>query len=83
MSRILPKPPEVSFVPSHSFCRCTTFWRGTALANAYYPEEERGVGKTFSRVGMGIPFSVIDHLVDEFGPDLQRKLTHKRKQPEQ
>jgi len=32
---------------------------------------------------MGIPFSVIDHLVDEFGPDLQRKLTHKRKQPEQ
>ena len=55
----------------------------SALANAYYPEEERGVGKTFSRVEMGIPFSVIDHLVDEFGPDLQRKLTHKRKQPEQ
>src|SRR6516225_4595741 len=23
--RILPKPPEFSFVPSHSFCRCTTF----------------------------------------------------------
>jgi hypothetical protein len=29
---------------------------------------------------MGIPFSVIDHLVEEFGPDLQRKLTRKRKQ---
>jgi hypothetical protein len=54
----------------------------SALANAYYPEEERGVGKTFSRVGMGIPFSVIDHLVDEFGPDLQRTLTRKTKQPE-
>jgi len=52
----------------------------SALSNAYYPAEERGVGKTFSRVGMGIPFSVIDHLVDEFGPDLQRKLTRKRKQ---
>jgi len=54
----------------------------SALANAYYPEEERGVGKTFSRVGMSIPFSVIDHLVDEFGPDLQRKLSRKR-QPSQ
>ena len=31
---------------------------------------------------MGIPFSVIDHLVDEFGPDLQRKLTRKKKQSE-
>jgi hypothetical protein len=55
----------------------------SALANAYYPKEERGVGKTFSRVGMSIPFSVIDHLVDEFGPDLQQKLARKRKQPEQ
>ena len=54
----------------------------SALANTYYPEEERGVGKTFSRVATGIPFSVIDHLVDEFGPDLQRKLTCKRKQAE-
>lgn len=45
----------------------------SGLSNAYYPPEERGVDKTFSRVGMGIPFSVIDHLVDEFGPDLQRK----------
>ena len=31
MSRILPKPPEFSFVPSQSICRCTTFWRGTGL----------------------------------------------------
>jgi hypothetical protein len=54
----------------------------SALANTYYPEEERGVGKTFSRVAIGIPFSVIDHLVDEFGPDLQRKLTRRREQPE-
>jgi hypothetical protein len=53
----------------------------SGLANAYYPETERGVDKTFSRVATGIPASVIDHLVDEFGPDLQRKLTRKRKQP--
>ena len=43
----------------------------SAPANTYYPEEERGVGKTFSRVTTGVPFSVINHLVDEFGPDLQ------------
>jgi hypothetical protein len=55
----------------------------SALANAYYPQEERGVGKTFSRVATGIPFNVIDHMVDEFGPDLQQKLTRKRKRPEQ
>jgi hypothetical protein len=50
----------------------------SGLSNAYYPDEERGAGKTFSRWATGIPFSVIDHLVDEFGPDLQRKLTRKK-----
>jgi len=54
----------------------------SALANAYYPEEERGVGKTFSRVATGIPSSMIGHLVDEFGPDLQRKLTRKKEAAE-
>jgi hypothetical protein len=53
----------------------------SALANTYYPEEERGAGKTISRVAMGIPSSVIDHLVDEFGPDLQQKLMRERRQP--
>jgi len=51
----------------------------SGLANAYYPDKERGVGKTFSRWGTGIPLSVIDHLVDEFGPDLQHMVTPKRK----
>jgi len=45
----------------------------SGLANAYYPAEERGVGRTFSRAAMGIPYSIIDDLVDEFGPDLQKK----------
>jgi hypothetical protein len=26
---IISEKSESSFVPSHSFCRCTTFWRGT------------------------------------------------------
>jgi len=50
----------------------------SGLSNAYYPEEDRGAGKTFSRFAIGIPFSVIDHLVDEFGPDLQHMVTPKR-----
>jgi hypothetical protein len=51
----------------------------SGLANAYYPAEDRGAGKTFSRFAMGIPYSVIDHLVDEFGPDLERKFFKKTK----
>jgi len=54
----------------------------SALSNTYYPQEERGVGKTFSRWGMGIPLSVIDHLIDEFGPDLQHMVTPQRKPTE-
>ena len=45
----------------------------SGLSNAYYPATERGVEPTFRRVATGIPFSVIDHLIDEFGPDLQKK----------
>ena len=46
----------------------------SSLSNAYYPEGNRGVGPTFSRVGMSIPFSMIDELFNEFGPDLQKKI---------
>jgi hypothetical protein len=60
-------------------------WSGTlgriaasGLANAYYPEEERGVGRTFSRAAMSVPYSIIDDMVDEFGPDIQRKFFGKK-----
>lgn len=49
---------------------------GTAasgLANAYYPSADRGIEPTFKRVATEIPFSVIDHLIDEFGPDLEKR----------
>jgi hypothetical protein len=36
------------------------------------------VGATFSRVGMSIPFGMIDELVNEFGPDLERKIAGKK-----
>jgi hypothetical protein len=50
----------------------------SSLSNAYYPAADRGVEPTFKRVAMGIPFSVIDHLIDEFGPDLERKFLRKK-----
>jgi hypothetical protein len=60
-------------------------WSGTlgsiatsGLSNAYYPEGSRGVGATFSRVAMALPFRMIDELVNEFGPDLQKKLSKKK-----
>jgi len=63
-------------------------WCGTlgalassGLSNSYYPEADRGVGKTFSRFAAGIPFSVIDHLVDEFGPDIQHRVAPRKKRP--
>jgi|SRR5271163_4450214 len=31
MARILAEKTESSFAPSHSFSRCTTFWRGTGV----------------------------------------------------
>ena len=31
MATILAEKSESSFSPSHSFCRCTSFWRGTAV----------------------------------------------------
>jgi hypothetical protein len=45
----------------------------SGLSNVYYPASERGVEPTFRPVTTGIPFSVIDHLIDEFGPDLEKK----------
>jgi hypothetical protein len=49
----------------------------SGLSNAYYPEGDRGVGATFSRVAWSLPFSMIDQLVNEFGPDLEKKIVGK------
>ena len=49
----------------------------SSLSNAYYPATDRGVGATFRRVATGIPISVIDNLIHEFGPDLERKFLQK------
>jgi hypothetical protein len=53
----------------------------SSLSNAYYPEGNRGASATFSRVGMSLPFSMIDQIINEFGPDLQNKISGKKKAP--
>ena len=60
-------------------------WSGTlgsiaasGLSNAYYPNDERGLEATFSRVAWSLPNSAIDELINEFGPDVQRKLFGKK-----
>ena len=50
----------------------------SSLSNIYYPSTDRGVERTFERVATGIPFDVIDHLIDEFGPDLENKFLRRK-----
>jgi hypothetical protein len=46
MTGILAEKSESILSPSHSFCRCTTFWRGTALiSTAFFSSLERGIRK--------------------------------------
>ena len=44
MARILSEKSESSLASSHSFCECTTFWRGTT-ANSVALEHTRISGK--------------------------------------
>jgi hypothetical protein len=50
----------------------------SSLSNAYYPAGDRGFRPTFERVAFATPSSVIDHLIDEFGPDLEKHFLRKR-----
>jgi len=50
----------------------------SSMSNVYYPATDRGVEPTFKRVATGIPFSVIDHVIDEFGPDLEKKFLRRK-----
>ena len=50
----------------------------SSLSNAYYPVGDRGLRPTFERVAFSIPSGVIDHLIDEFGPDLESRFLRKK-----
>jgi hypothetical protein len=50
-----------------------------AISNAYYPDNDRGLGLTLSRSGISLLYGAAGGLADEFWPDIQRKLSHKQK----
>jgi hypothetical protein len=49
------------------------------ISNAYYPEGDRGFGLTMSRSAIALAYGVAGGLFDEFYPDIDRKLFHRRK----
>lgn len=46
------------------------------LSNLYYPPAERGLGLTMSRSAISIGYGSLGGLVDEFYPDVARRLFH-------
>lgn len=48
------------------------------VSNAYYPPGDRGFGLTMSRAGIALIYGSGGGLIDEFWPDIQRKLFHKK-----
>lgn len=48
-----------------------------ALSNAYYPSAERGFGLTMSRSAIAIGYGSLGGLVDEFYPDISRRVFHR------
>jgi hypothetical protein len=57
-------------------------WSGSlasaAIANAYYPDNERSTGQTFSRAGINVGTQAGFNVLREFWPDIRRKLFKKK-----
>src|SRR5215469_11434058 len=48
------------------------------LSNVYYPATDRGLGLTMSRSAVSLLYGSAGGLVDEFWPDIDRKLFHRK-----
>ncbi len=48
------------------------------LSNVYYPQDDRGFKLTMSRSALALAYVEVGDLLDEFWPDIRRKLFHKR-----
>lgn len=49
-----------------------------ALSNAYYPPQERGFSQTFQNWGTQMESAVLNHVAQEFWPDIRRKLLRQK-----
>ena len=48
------------------------------ISNAYYPPEDRGLGLTAENSAISLMWGSLGGLIDEFWPDIDRKLFHKK-----
>jgi hypothetical protein len=49
-----------------------------ALSNAYYPPQERGVSQTARNWGTQMESAVLNHIFQEFWPDIRRKIFRRK-----
>ena len=49
-----------------------------ALSNAYYPPEERGFSQTARNWGTQMESAVLNHIVQEFWPDIRKKIRRQK-----
>jgi len=50
----------------------------SSIANAYHPPRDRGFGATLDRTGVALINGSVGGLLDEFWPDIRRKILHKK-----
>jgi hypothetical protein len=48
------------------------------LSNAYYPSEERGLSQTAMNWGTQMESAVLNHIFQEFWPDIRKNLLHQK-----
>jgi hypothetical protein len=66
---------------SFSFENVLGAFSSGALSNAYYPDSDRGFGLTMSRSGTALGLGSAGGLLNEFWPDVRKRLFHKHRQP--
>ena len=64
---------------SFSFSNVLGALSAGGLSNVYYPQADRGFALTMSRSAIAIMYGSLGALVDEFYPDISRKLFHKHR----
>jgi len=63
---------------SFAFSNVLGAFTSGSISNAYYPESDRGFGLTMSRAGIAIMYGTAGGLFNEFWPDIDQKLFHRK-----
>ena len=64
---------------SFNFSAVGGAFAAAALSNTYLPDVNRDAGRTMASAGLSLANTAGWHLLDEFGPDIWRKLRGKKK----